>query len=298
MALSEHLEKLRHFHKLSEFRSINEASKTIGISQAGLSKSLSSLEEVLGVSLFIRSNDGLIITNEGAMVLRATKKILGDAAELEAHLKSLRAPTSPEVLRIGMYDSIAVYFFNALSDYIKIVYPKVVLRLYVETSANLMSALKSGEVDLAIGVNLQSKKVSGSEFFLLFEDHYSFYVSSKLEDSFGNLPLLIHPKADDLDGKAVSDHLSALISQRGTHQIHNFETLKVLTVQGLGIGVLPTQVAKPLVELKQLRTFKIPRTKQLFGLHNIGFLTAARFIDNHRDFALDLYRLGQHWTKS
>jgi DNA-binding transcriptional LysR family regulator len=298
MSLSEHLEKLRHFHKVADFRSINEASKAMGLSQAGLSKSISSLESALGISLFVRSNEGLVITSEGEMVLRTARKILGDAASLEANLKSLQAPTSPQVLRVGMYDSVAVYLFTALSDYMKIVYPSVTLRLFVETSSNLAEALKRNDVDLAIGVNLQSRKISGSEFFLLFEDYYSFYVSSKLEDSFGKMPILIHPKADDLEGVSVDQHLSDLIDRRGAHQVHNFETLKTLTIQGLGVGVLPTQVAKPLVELKQLRGIQIPKTKHLFGLHNIGFLAGARLMEKHREFAQDLYRLGQHWTKS
>lgn len=298
MAIAEHLEKLRHFQKLSNYKSINEGSKAMGISQAGLSKSIASLESAIGASLFIRSNEGLLLTNEGELVLNAARRILDEAAALDANLRSLQAPTSPKQLRIGMYDSIAVYFFSDLLRYIQTIYHSVDLRLLVDTSDNLNQAIRKNEVDLSIGVNFARKKPPGSECFLLFEDHYSFYVSSKVEEKQEQLPLLIHPNADDIDGISVEKHLSGLISRRKVHHIHNFETLKTLTSQGFGIGVLPTQVARPLVELKQLKTVQVLKTRHLFGRHEIGFLASKGLMDKHREFANDLYRLGQHWSKS
>ena len=298
MAISEHLEKLRYFQKLTQYKSINEGSKAMGISQAGLSKSIASLEDAVGSPLFIRSNTGLLLTKEGELVLKTAQRILNDSASLEANLRSLQAPTSPKKLRVGMYDSIAVYFFSDLFRYIQTIYQSVDLQLVVDTSANLAEALRRNDVDLSIGVNFLNKRGQGSEFFSLFEDHYSFYVSAKNDSPEDQLPLLIHPHAEDAEGITVAQHLASVIGRRRVHRVHNFETLKALTVQGLGIGVLPTQVAKPLVQMKQLASIQIPRTKHLFGLHEIGFLASRSLMEKHREFAQDLYRLGQHWSKS
>ena len=78
----------------------------------------------------------------------------------------------------------------------------------------------------------------------------------------------------------------------------NFETLKTLTQQGLGIGILPTQVAKPLVKKGALVSTQVPKTKHLFGVHSIGFLATKDFLKSHRDFAEDIYRLGERWSKT
>lgn len=298
MALVEHLEKLRHFHKVSQFRSISEAAEATGISQAGLSKSIGALESVLGTALFTRSNQGLTLTKEGEMTLQASKKIISEASVLEANLRSLKTAIIPKKLKIGMYDSIAVYFFGDLVAYLNAIYQSVEIELTVDTSSNLSEAVKSGEVDLAIGVNLQGKKSGGNEFFLLFEDYYSFYVSQKIESSETALPLILHPNATDLDGVSTEKHLAGSIAKNGAHRVFNFETIKTLTVQGIGIGVLPTQVAKPLLQQKHLTAIQIPKMKHLFGRHNIGFLASEAFLKRHREFALDVYRLGERWSKS
>jgi DNA-binding transcriptional LysR family regulator len=298
LALIEHLEKLRHFHKLTQYRSISETAEATGISQAGLSKSIASLEDVLGSKLFLRTNQGLVLTNEGELALRATVKILGEASTLEANLRSLKAAKFPKKLKIGMYDSIAIYFFGDLINYLNAIYKTIEIELLVDTSTSLSQAVRDETVDLAIGVNLQRRKTKGAEFFLLFEDDYSFYVSPKVEALAATLPLIIHPVADDLQGVTVEKHLSSLIAKTGAHRAYNFETIKSLTVQGLGIGVLPTQVAKPLIQQKLLVHVQVPKVKSHFGRHEIGFLASEDLLAKHREFALDIYRLGEKWSKS
>lgn len=297
MSLIEHLEKLRHFYKVSQHRSISEAAELSGFSQAGLSKSISALEQVLGKPLFLRTGQGLVLTKEGELTLAVTKTILSEANTLEISLRSLHATKIPEKLKIGMYDSIAVYFFSDLISYLKALYKGVKIELLVDTSSNLSTAIKDGTVDLCIGVNLNSTSPPKSEFFMLFEDNYSFYVSPKADDINPSSILILHPYATDMDHIPTEKHLYNLISTNGAHRVFNFETLKTLTVQGLGIGVLPTQVAKPLIAQRQLVQITMPKAKNAFGRHNIGFLAAEKFLSRHRDFANDIYRLGERWAK-
>jgi DNA-binding transcriptional LysR family regulator len=197
-----------------------------------------------------------------------------------------------------MYDSIAVYFFSDLSAYLATLYPSVKMELTVETSEKLSEKVMAGHIDLAIGVNLDRKQSAKLEFFKLFDDYYSFYVSSTFSGDKAKAPLLIHPYADDAAGRKVESHLAHLIKTRGAHRILNFETLKTLTLQNKGIGVLPTQVARPLIKQAQLVPINLPRERHLFGLHNIGFLAAESLMRTHRSFAEDIYRLGQRWSKS
>ncbi len=297
MSLTEHLEKLRYFNKLTKFRSITEGSQAIGISQAGLSKSISTLEDILGVTLFVRSNQGLVLTKEGQLALEVSTSIISQAESLELKLRSLKSVKVPKQLKIGMYDSVAVYFFNELMQYIQEIYKDLEVRLLVDTSKNLAQAIKSKDIDIAIGVNLTNQPNKDSEYFLLFEDQYSFYISEKMEADV-SAPLLLHPFSTDANGNTLEHLLKKLILKNGVHYILNFETLKTLAVQGLGIGVLPNQVARPLVERRQLAPILLPNVKRMFGRHNIGFQASKEFLADHRDFAQDLYRLGQRWSRS
>lgn len=298
MALIEHLEKLRHFYSVTQFRSINEAAQKIGISQGGLSKSIASLEKALDIDLFVRSRDGLILTGEGEKLRFATKQILHQAHEIEAQLQALKAPTIPAKIRIGMYDSIAVYFGTTLSNYLQAVYPSLTLEITADTSAALLDRLKSNQLDLAVGVNFENTTEPSLQFFKLFDDYYSFYVSPSMVKQADKLPFLIHEKTVSSSGTPIKDFLKQSIKNRGIHYILNFETLKILAVQGLGIGVLPTQVAKPLVKSEQLVNIHLFKNKNLFCPHSIGFLASKKLIDSHNGLANDIYRLGENWSKS
>ncbi len=297
MSLVEHLEKLRHFSKVTTYRSINEAAQGIGMSQAGLSKSIASLEAVLGIPLFVRSQGGIILTKEGEILLRAAKKILAEATDVEFSLRALKAAQVPEKIRVGMYDSIAVYFFPELLSYLNSIYRDLEVELVVHQSSNLAALIKNGELDLAIGV-YPLKTRQNMNFSLLFEDHYSFFASSSIAQEVERLPLIFNPHAMDENGIAIETLLQPVLKRRLSHRVYNFETLKSLTVLGLGVGMLPTKVAKPLVLQRQLTPVIIQKTPNLFGKHKIGFYASSKLLNAHQDFIDDIYRLGERWSKT
>lgn len=297
MALIEHLEKLRHFYKISQHKSINQAAAESGLSQAGLSKSLILLENELNCTLFIRSREGLTLTKEGLELLNTTKKILDETNEIDRRLRSLKASQFPKNLTIGMYDSIAVYFGLELQKYLKIVYPKVLMSLHTDSSHVLLEKIKNRIVDIAIGVNFKKYQSNELVYFPLFEDYFSFYVTPALKNQIHDLPLLLHESASGLESFKVDKLLSFDIRKNGYNFIQNFETLKILTTQGLGIGLLPTQVAKPLIKNNQLTLVDSNKKSHLIGKHEIGFLVRADIYKNFQSFTEDIYRLGHHWTK-
>lgn len=297
MSVVEHLEKLRHFQKLAGFRSINEASKVMGISQAGLSKSIASLEQAIGASLFIRSKIGLVLTPEGSITLDAARMIIDKASELEQTLKMLRAKESPKILNIGMYDSIAVYFFPLLKSHLALIYRDIKMRLTIESSDHLLTKMRNNELDIAIGVNFKDRADKNSKFYLLFDDLYSAYISPRLHQNPRELPLIVHGTASDSSGVPLTDLLRIKNLKRDFYTSYNFETIKTLTASGHGIGILPTRVAGPLVQTQQLCAIEIDRVKSVFGQHNIGLLVQKQLLEKYGDFILDIYKLGQNWSK-
>ena len=59
------IERLEYFIKVADAQSINSASNDLHISQQALNQSMTNLEKELGVSLFIRSNRGIMLTDKG-----------------------------------------------------------------------------------------------------------------------------------------------------------------------------------------------------------------------------------------
>jgi DNA-binding transcriptional LysR family regulator len=73
------------FVQAAETRSFSEAGRSLGVSSSAVGKSVSRLEERLGVRLFHRSTRSITLTAEGALFLERCRRILCEveAAELE-----------------------------------------------------------------------------------------------------------------------------------------------------------------------------------------------------------------------
>lgn len=73
------------FIQAADTRSFSEAGRNIGISSSAVGKSVSRLEERLGVRLFHRSTRSITLTAEGGLFLERCRRILceAEAAELE-----------------------------------------------------------------------------------------------------------------------------------------------------------------------------------------------------------------------
>lgn len=70
------IRQLKYFIAIAEEGKILKAAQRLNISQPPLSKQLMLLEEELGVKLFNRQNQRLIITNEGKLFYQRSKKIV------------------------------------------------------------------------------------------------------------------------------------------------------------------------------------------------------------------------------
>lgn len=81
----ESLNGITFFVQAAETRSFSEAGRSLGVSSSAVGKSVSRLEERLGVRLFHRSTRRITLTAEGALFLERCRRILGEveAAELE-----------------------------------------------------------------------------------------------------------------------------------------------------------------------------------------------------------------------
>lgn len=77
------LQQLKYLLEVADKGSINEAAKTLYISQPSLSNAIKDLEKEIQVSLFNRTNKGIVITNEGQAFLGYARAVLEQYALLE-----------------------------------------------------------------------------------------------------------------------------------------------------------------------------------------------------------------------
>ena len=82
------LQQCRYVEAVAQAGSFSQAAKELFVTQPNLSSSIKVLESQLGVQLFLRSNKGVRLTEEGHDFLKYAKRILGELSLLEHRYNS------------------------------------------------------------------------------------------------------------------------------------------------------------------------------------------------------------------
>lgn len=89
-------DKLRIFHAVAEAGSFTRACEVLHLSQSAISRQIGALEESLSVPLFHRHARGLLLTEQGDLLLKATKDVYEKLALLEGRISDTKsAPEGP-----------------------------------------------------------------------------------------------------------------------------------------------------------------------------------------------------------
>lgn len=82
------LRQLKYMMKIAECGTMLKASEELFISQSGLTRSLKALEDELGMKLFDRISNHLVLNEYGKTVLKGARKILYEVEQLQIEVKN------------------------------------------------------------------------------------------------------------------------------------------------------------------------------------------------------------------
>ena len=162
------LEQLRLFLTILEEGSIRRAAARAHISQSAVTRQMQMLEHDLGGRVLERTSAGVRPTSGGHALAKKARALLADYDSGMAEVRRLVRGESDR-LRIG-YTAAAVeeYLGPALTA-LRRSDPKVKIKMFDQTAAEMISALRQGEIDLAL-------TFSGGE--LLTRDFYTHKLGS------------------------------------------------------------------------------------------------------------------------
>ncbi|WP_462378796.1 LysR family transcriptional regulator [Pseudomonas sp. Marseille-QA0892] len=152
----ESLNGILFFVQAADTRSFSEAGRVLGMSSSAVGKSVSRLEERLGVRLFHRSTRSITLTAEGALFLERSRRILSEieAAELELS-ESQQAPKGR--LRISL-PLVGTLVMPALTAFMRR-YPAI--ELDVDFTDRLVDVIEDGfDVVMRTGEPADSRLMS------------------------------------------------------------------------------------------------------------------------------------------
>ena len=139
---------------IAEQGSITRAAAQLFITQPALTKFLQRIESSLGLKLFVRSGNQLLLTEAGRRYVETGRKIVQMDRELSEHLRQeLTARKSRIRLGFSMGRTQDI-LDNVLPDFYKR-YPKVQISTFGDTSRRQMNALQKDDLDFVMVTNVE-----------------------------------------------------------------------------------------------------------------------------------------------
>ncbi len=151
---------------IAEEGTVTRAARRLHLTQSALSHRLISLQERLGVALFVRRGRGLALTPIGERLLMRARALLAEMNELEARCHE--PPPTPTELRVASQCFTCYHWLPVLLPHFELRHPDMRVSLVVESTRRAMQALEQDLVDVAIC----SESRQDEEFCsrLLFDD--------------------------------------------------------------------------------------------------------------------------------
>ncbi len=143
------LHQLRAFVDVTLQGSIRAASRMSGVSQPALSKAIQELEEVLGARLFIRQQQGVVLTDIGHNFYKHASLVLEELRVAQEDVQQRLGMAGGRV-NIGVGSSVARTVMPKVVTQFHREYPNVQLRIVEGQLVSMLPELRQGLLDFTI----------------------------------------------------------------------------------------------------------------------------------------------------
>ncbi len=293
-----HTEKLMYFFEVANSGSFQACSRRLGLTASTLSYNVTSLEKVLNKSLFQRSKSGITLTKEGTLLWNFCQQYFKELEKIENNITNSKFADIIN-LRVGTFQSIALYFFPLLLDSLKTA-PNISVNLTTDRSSDILELLVRKKIDLALTV--ETFKQSDLIRHEIYKDEYALYASKKFKErkfskeNIRNYSIIYIPDAIDQNKITLREHLRRKnLTFKEEFELDSFEVCAEFVSRGMGIGVLPTKVANRFKS--QIKPIRINKEKTTyFGSHRF-FLSYRKDLDLPNKLIMKIIKLADNAAK-
>ena len=147
--MEQHLSLYRIFYTVANTGNISQAAKQLYNSQPAISKSISRLEESLGIVLFSRSSRGVTMTEEGRILYEHVRTAF---EAIDAGEEQIRRMTALNIgsLHIGASNTLCKFvLLPYLQSFIE-AYPHIKILISCLSSNQTLTQMDSGKIDIGL----------------------------------------------------------------------------------------------------------------------------------------------------
>ena len=283
------LELYRVFYTVAKHKHMTKASEELHISQPAISQSIKKLEDQLGGTLFLRSNKGMELTEEGKMLYEYIKGALELINNAENDFTSFKDLSKGEI-KIGCSTTLTkLILMDALKDFHKD-YPNISIKITNGLTNDLINDLKIGKLDFVIfnesnikETNLNLDKIKElKQGFIYNPDFYKDNINNFEE--LNKYPLIL--QKEESNSRKLLNYITKKNNVKliPSMEVVSQELITEFVNIGLGIGFSIIDLAKRnFTNLKELKiNKKIPNiTIYLATNKSISLTFASKMFINY-----------------
>ncbi|HUJ00690.1 MAG TPA: LysR substrate-binding domain-containing protein [Usitatibacter sp.] len=246
------LTELRYVVALAQERHFGRAAQRCFVTQPTLSLALAKLEDELGVKLFERNKNEVLVTARGVEIVEQARRVLDEVAKIP-HIARGGRDQLAGALRLGAIPTIGPYLLPDLVPILHRRAPAMPLAIEENLTGNLAPMLRDGELDVVI-IALPFA-VPGVRTRVVYEEPFSVVVPEghRWQDRKAVKPgelseenLLVlnagHCFRDQVLEACPGQSNTALPDGRAGSSL---ETIRNMVASGLGVSVLPASALAP-----------------------------------------------------
>lgn len=264
------LAQLEALYWVAKLGSVRAAAARLSLTQPALSLRIKELESAMNARLLNRDAYRATLTTLGADVVQQAEQMLQIAERIgERGADSNLRDDIRGLVRMGATDTYAAHFLPSLLVDVETHYPKAQIELVVEFSVNLYAKLLRGELDVAV---ISGPTLSPMLAYERLLDLPHYWVGSPKRlgalkvatpAALARMPIVTHPAPSLLYETIHAWFSRANLKPLRLNTCTSLFISKALTVEGVGLSLLPLEIIGPEVKAGTLRVLRarpaIPR---------------------------------------
>lgn len=246
------LSELKYIIAVSKERHFRKAAETCFVSQPTLSVAIKKLEEELGVTLFERRKQDVLVTPIGQQIIQLAEEIIERSKNITEIAKENQGDESSE-LKIGAIHTIAPYLLPKLIPTFHKLSPNMPLIIEENYTHVLANKLQTGELDIAIlSLPFQEPNI---DTMPLYQEPFKAIVPKNSFSTDSNTPIFLDRIQDETilllgAGHCFRDQVIEAFPNlmQMNHQSHrlqktfegsSLETIRYMVSSGAGLSIFP-----------------------------------------------------------
>ena len=267
------LQQLRILKSIITEKSFTKASKVLFLSQPYISKQIKTLEQSLGVNLLYRNSNVVFLTENGHIFLKYSERILTLCEESYRALIDLETGNRGKLI-IGASQTIGTYLVPRLLALFARNYPKINVKVQVNSTRLISKLIINRQIDLAIvGGKIPQDLKQNLMINHFIEDDLNLIISNL--NPFAKKK---HIKKEELyylnfitlySNSTIRKFIDNILKQNKIEtnqfniilQLNSVEAMKTAVSLGLGVAFVSSSAIEKEIRLKNIKILKIKNIK-------------------------------------